>query len=224
MEGKKTMTDKDRDGAVRLTVAGGYGRSIDVAKGQYVGIRDIEGGQCGDFWAIDADDFDHFFSPSHTWVHLGRIQPRVGDELVTNRRAPILTIIADDVGWHDMLVPACDQQRYERYYGVTGHRNCHDNFLEAMSKRDWGNRPVPQPFNLFMNTYVEPDGTMLIKDPISKTGDMILMIAEKSLIVVVSACPMDLNPVGGQGITDLEIVIGDTKEATLKPMKKRADS
>jgi len=75
-----------------------------------------------------------------------------------------------------------------------------------------------------MNTYVEPDGTMLIKDPISKTGDMILMIAEKSLIVVVSACPMDLNPVGGQGITDLEIVIGDTKEATLKPMKKRADS
>jgi uncharacterized protein YcgI (DUF1989 family) len=43
------------------------------------------------------------------------------------------------------------------------------------------------------------------------------------LIVVVSACPMDLNPVGGQGITDLEILVGDTKEAALRPKKKRAD-
>jgi uncharacterized protein YcgI (DUF1989 family) len=211
------MTAKETPGALRLIVPGGYGRSIDVAKGQFIGVRDIEGGQCGDFWAIDAADFDHYLSPPHTWVHLGRIQPRVGDELVTNRREPILTILADDVGWHDMLAPACDKQRYERYYGVTGHRNCHDNFLEAVSKREWGKRQVPQPFNLFMNTFVEPDGTMLIRDPISKSGDIILMMAQMSLIVVVSACPMDLNPVGGQGITDLEIIVGDTQEDILEP-------
>ena len=213
------MTGKKTYGIAHLIVPGGYGRSIDVAKGHYVGIRDIEGGQCGDFWAIDAGDLDHFLSPSHTWVHLGRIQPRAGDELVTNRREPILTIIADDVGWHDMLAPACDRQRYEKYYGVTGHRNCHDNFLEAMSKRDWGRRPVPQPFNLFMNTFVEADGTMLIRDPISKAGDIVLMMAQMSLIVVLSACPMDLNPVGGQGITDLEIIIGDTEKEILALIK-----
>jgi uncharacterized protein YcgI (DUF1989 family) len=147
------MTGKEKNDAMRLTVPGGYGRSIDVAEGRYVGVRDIKGGQCGDFWAIDAGDFDHYLAPSYTWVHLGRIQPRVGDELVTNRREPILTIIADDVGWHDMLVPACDKQRYKKYYGVTGHRNCRDNFLEAISSNDWGTRPVPQPFNLFMNTF-----------------------------------------------------------------------
>ena len=211
------MSDKEAQGAVHLIVPGGYGRAIDVAEGQYVAVRDIEGGQCGDFWAIDAADFDHYLSPPHTWVHLGRIQPRVGDELVTNRREPIFKIIADDVGWHDMLVPACDKQRYERYYGVTGHRNCHDNFLEALNRYDWGKRPVPQPFNLFMNTFVEPDGTLHIKDPISKAGDIVLMRALISLIVVVSACPMDLNPVGGQGITDLAILIGDTPEDMRAP-------
>ncbi len=186
-----------------------------MAKGQCISVRDIEGGQCGDFWAVDADDFDHFLSPSHSWVHIGRIQPRVGDELVTNRREPILKILSDDVGWHDMLVPACDRHRYERYYGIAGHRNCHDNFLEAMSTREWGKREVPQPFNLFMNTFIEPDGTLHIRDPISKAGDMITMMAEMSLIVVVSACPMDLNPVGGQGITDLEILVGDSEEIIL---------
>ncbi len=50
--------------ARKLTVPGRYGRSIDVKKGQYVTVRDIEGGQCGDFWAIDANDFDHFLSPT----------------------------------------------------------------------------------------------------------------------------------------------------------------
>ena len=81
-----------------------------------------------------------------------------------------------------------------------------------MDKLDWGNRQVPQPFNLFMNTFVESDGTLLIRDPVSKSGDKITMNAKMSLIIVVSACPMDLNPVGGQGITDLEIIVTDTDE------------
>ena len=68
-----------------------------------------------------------------------------------------------------------------------------------------------------MNTFVEPDGTLHIKDPISKAGDIVLMRALISLIVVVSACPMDLNPVGGQGITDLAILIGDTPEDMRAP-------
>ena len=33
-----------------------------------------------------------------------------------------------------------------------------------------------------------------------------------SLIIVGAAYPMDLNPVGGQGITDLEIIVADTEE------------
>jgi uncharacterized protein YcgI (DUF1989 family) len=61
-----------------------------------------------------------------------------------------------------------------------------------------------------MNTFVESNGTLLIRDPLSKRGDIVTMIAKMALIVIVSACPMDLNPIGGQGITDLEIVVADT--------------
>ena len=114
------MTEKENLIVRRLPIPGGHGRSIKVAEGQCIAVRDIESGQCGDFWAVDAGDLNHFLSPFHTFVHIGRIQPIIGDELVTNRREPILKIIADDVGWHDMLVPACDKQRYERYYNTTG--------------------------------------------------------------------------------------------------------
>ena len=85
-----------------------------------------------------------------------------------------------------------------------------------MGERDWGSRMVPQPFNLFMNTFIESDGTLLIRDPISKRGDKIIMIARMHLIIVLSACPMDLNPVGGQGITDLEIIVADSEEEMMR--------
>ena len=197
----------------RVRVPGGYGKSIIAHRGQYIAVVDLEGGQCGDFWAIDINDADHFLSPTHTWLHTGTIQPKVGDELVSNRREPILTIVTDDVGWHDMLAPACDKERYEKYYGVSDHRNCCDNFREAMVDRGWGSRLIPQPFNLFMNTFVEPDGKLILRDPISNPGDKIIFRTELDLLVVVSACPMDLNPVGCDGITDLEILVADSLEA-----------
>ncbi len=78
---------------------------------------------------------------------------------------------------------------------------------------------MPQPFNLFMNTFIEPDGTLRIRDPISKAGDMIIMRAKMPVIVVVSACPMDLNPVGGRGITDLEVLVGDSEEEMWRALK-----
>jgi uncharacterized protein YcgI (DUF1989 family) len=87
----KSMTEKENLIVRRLPIPGGHGRSIKIAEGQCIAVRDIEGGQCGDFWAVDAGDLNHFLSPSHTFVHIGRIQPRIGDELVTNRREPILT-------------------------------------------------------------------------------------------------------------------------------------
>jgi uncharacterized protein YcgI (DUF1989 family) len=194
----------------KILVPGGFGKYITAREGQFIAVVDLHGGQCVDFWAIDSHDFDHFLSPAHSWLHIGAIQPKVGDELVTNRREPILTILADDVGWHDMLAPACDRYRYERYYGITDHRNCCDNFLEAMSEMNWGNRLVPQPFNLFMNTFVEPDGKFHLRDPISKAGDKVIFRAEKDVIIVTSACPMDLNVVGGGGITDIEVIVSST--------------
>ena len=47
------MCGRKINSARQLTVPGSYGQSIDVKKGQHVAVRDIEGGQCGDFGAID---------------------------------------------------------------------------------------------------------------------------------------------------------------------------
>ncbi len=205
------MVDGTSPGSQVIIVPGGYGRAVRVMAGQYVSVRDVHGGQCGDFWALDAGDLDHYFSPMHTWVHVGRIQLRVGDELVSNRREPLLTLMRDDVGQHDMFFPACDRQRYARYYGIHEHRNCCDNFREAIEAFHWRGPHTPQPLNLFMRTSLSSNGELTILDPISRAGDTVTFRALQDLIIVLSACPMDLNPVGGSSITDLEIAVSEAQ-------------
>jgi uncharacterized protein len=197
-----------RPNVERIRAPGGMGRSFNIQKGHFLAILDIHGGQCVDFWAIDANNFDHFLSSPHTITHLLSTQPKIGDQLVTNKRQPILTIISDDVGWHDLIFSACDRQRYLNYFNIQEHRNCHDNFLEAISEYDWGSRLVPNPpFNIFMNTSIDSEGRLQTGEPRSKPGDCIIMQAEMDLICVVSICPMDLTPTGSSGITDVDILI-----------------
>ncbi len=194
----------------KTMVPAGRGRAFKVKRGQVIAIVDIMGGQCTDFWAIDANNYDHYLSPPYTIVHLQSLQPKVGDQLVTNWRQPILTVMADDVGRHDLLYPACDKQRYQVYFGVTDHRNCHDNFLEAVSGSNWGSRPVPfPPFNVFMNTKVDDAGRVITGEPRSKPGDKLILRAEMDLFCVASSCPMDLTPTGSKGITDVDIFVAD---------------
>src|SRR5438105_10448182 len=55
-----------------------------------------------------------FMSMEHARVAMGRILPKVGDTLVTNRRRPILTLIEDTSGGvHDTLLAACDRRSEE---------------------------------------------------------------------------------------------------------------
>jgi uncharacterized protein YcgI (DUF1989 family) len=91
-----------------------------------------------------------FMSMEHCRVSLESVSPREGNTMVTNRRRPILKIIEDSAsGTHDTLLAACDRYRYELLGCKDYHRNCTDNFWEAMVEA--GCKPVelPSPFNLW---------------------------------------------------------------------------
>lgn len=198
----------------RTRIPPGEGRTFEVRQGQYVALVDVKGKQVGDFWAIDAHDFDHFFSPPHTIVRLSSLVLRVGDTLVTNRRLPILTLVADDVGRHDLLYPPCDPARYELDFGVKGHRSCKTNFQEAVARSAWGKRLVPYPpLNIFMNTEVLEGGKLVAKEGVSRAGERIIFRAEMDLLGVLSSCPMDLTAIGGGEITELLVLVSDDLDA-----------
>ena len=191
----------------RTVVPAGEGRAVTVRAGQRVRVIDVEGGQVGDVFAFAADDPAEYLSASHTRTHTSRLFPHVGEAFVTNRRRPILTLVADtSPGAHDMLIAACDPERYLAF-GVAEHASCADNLRTALSQHGLHTDVIPQPVNVFMRIPVDPNGDLRWLSAASRAGDAITFAAAMDCVVVVSACPQDLNAINGDRPTAMEIEI-----------------
>ncbi|MSO73999.1 MAG: urea carboxylase-associated family protein [Alphaproteobacteria bacterium] len=175
------------------------GRAARLAKGQRVRLINTHGSQVVDCWAFMADDPAEFMSMEHSRVGMGRVNPKIGDRLLSNKRRPIMTLIQDSSpGVHDTLIAACDRYRYEQLGAKGPHANCTDNLREAL--RLFGLVPMetPAPLNLFMNIPIAADGTMRFEPTLSRPGDYVMFRAEYDVIVVFSACPQDMVPINGR--------------------------
>lgn len=188
--------------AATQTVLAGHGKALRLRAGQRVKLINTHGTQVVDCWAFNADDLHEHLATDCTRVWNQRINPVVGDTLVSNQRRPILTLEQDtSPGIHDTLMAACDRRRYE-LLGVAGyHRNCQDNFAEAL--RELGVTPparAPSPFNVFMNIPIGEDRNALSFEPACcRPGDHVVLRAEMDCVVVFSACPQDIAPINGPG-------------------------
>ncbi len=177
-------------------VEAGKGAALRLKRGERLRIVNTHGSQVVDLFAHNAADLGETLSIQHSRNVWYRLQPRAGDQLWTQLRRPILTLAEDrSPGVHDTLFPCCDARRYEQL-GVKGyHRNCADNWREAL--RGIGIEPpptVPTALNLFMNVPVAPDGSFKILPPVSRPGDAVVLRAEMDCVVALSSCPVDMLP------------------------------
>ncbi|TDD14375.1 DUF1989 domain-containing protein [Nonomuraea diastatica] len=191
---------------MRVIVPAADGRAVKVRAGQRVRVTDLEGGQVGDLFAFAADDMTEQLSASHTRAATSRLFPAVGEQFVTDRRRPMLTLVGDtSPGWHDMLIAACDPARY-RALGVPGfHASCADNLRRSLDSLGLECPRTPQPVNLFMRIPVSGDGRLSWLSAVSRPGDAITFEAAVDCVFVVSACPQDLVEINGHGPTPLAI-------------------
>ena len=137
-------------------------------------------------------------SNEHMRPTLGRIFPRSGDALVSNRRRPILKFVEDtSPGIHDTLMAACDDYRYGLLNCTEYHDNCTDNLFAAMRQIGLTPPECPSPLNLWMNIPVGEGGKTSWGEPLSKPGDYVVLRAEMDCVVAMSACPQDILPVNG---------------------------
>lgn len=181
------------------------GKAALVRKGQIVKVINTRGQQVVDTWAFSTGDLHEFLSMEHSRVAIGRIVPKIGDVLVTNRRRPILTLVADTSGGvHDTLLAACDRTRYEGL-GVTGyHDNCTDNLAAALAALGLKPPHTPAPLNLFMNIPVVDGDRIEFRPPVSTPGSSVVLRAEMDCILAFSACPQDRVPINGAAMRPTE--------------------
>ncbi len=182
-----------------FTIPARRGRAARLSKGQSIQIVNTHGAQVVDTWAFSTEDPRECMSMEHIRPTLTRIFPHAGDDLVSNRRRPILHFAEDtSPGVHDTLMAACDDYRYCLLGCTEYHDNCTDNLFAALRKVGLTVTECPSPLNLWMNIPVDRGGNTAWGVPASKPGDHVVLRAEMDCVVAMSCCPQDILPINGE--------------------------
>ena len=180
------------------------GKKIEVKKGQTIAVIDIEGGQVVDFFAVVTGRNNEFLSTGVTIDCNESLALRAGNTIYTNLYRPMLKVISDDVGEHDLLHPCCRKEMYDFFYhNGEGHPNCLDNINGALKE----NRPIITPLNLFMNTKIGENGKISVEKPLSKAGDKIVFKALMDITLGVAACSVSESNCNGGKCSPIQIII-----------------
>ena len=168
------------------------GRAFSLLTGDRIEVIDLEGKQIADFFPVCTGDAEETFSAGITIARNHSLVPAPGQPLLSSRYRPMLTILEDNVGVHDLLISCC---RRESYAPVDGrpHPNCLDNFNNSFAAFGIPPFPAIQALSIFMNVEISEGKAVKFRPPLSKPDDKMAFRAEMDLVVGVTACSDDLS-------------------------------
>lgn len=180
------------------------GIKIEVKKGQNITVTDTEGGQVVDFFAEAADNSAEFLSTGVTIDCNESLRLNVGDCIFTNLYRPMLKVVADNVGEHDLLHPCCRPEMYDFFYqNGDRHPNCLDNINRALGEQC----PIITPVNLFMHTKINTDGSISVEEPLSRPGDKIVFEALMDIALGIAACSVSESKCNSGKCSPVKVVV-----------------
>lgn len=162
-----------------------------LRRGQLLTVIDPTGGQVSDLYCVSADDIAERFSSGRTIDHGETINPTTENVLYSNRSRPMLTIVHDTCGRHDLLLTPCSQRTFDLLYpelGGAAHPSCLDNLVAGLQPYGVAADDIGTTFNIFMNVWTDDAGRLHIDPPLSAAGDRIVLRAEMELYVGLTAC------------------------------------
>ncbi len=183
----------------------GDGWATELQEGEFLQIITVSGKQVADFVAIVPDSSGEFSSTSVTRSSNNSIMLQTGMNVYSNLRNPLLELVEDTVGRHDLLFPACDPRRYKDDYGLENHPSCRAALTAALEPWNVGFESIPDPINWFMNVAILQRGEIELRESLAERSDYVLLKAVRPIVVGVTACPQDQNAVNAFKPTDIQV-------------------
>ncbi|MCK0520488.1 urea amidolyase associated protein UAAP2 [Williamsia sp. DF01-3] len=180
-----------------------------VEAGDVLTIVDLHGNQAVDTLFFGGADHTIRYSAQTTIAAQGNIFLTTGTVIRDHDSAPMMTIVADEVGNHDTVGGACSQESNTLRYGHhTKHQHaCVENFLIGGARHGLGKSDLVGNVNFFMNVPVDPDGSLGIVDGLSAPGRRVALRAETDTLVLISNCPQINNPCNGFDPTSVRVIV-----------------
>lgn len=180
------------------------GMKINVKQGQIITVIDIEGGQVVDFFAEVNGNTNEFLSTGVTIDCNESLKLNIGDIIYTNLYHPMMKVLSDDVGEHDLLHPCCRMEMYDFFYNNgKEHPNCFDNINKALGEQ----RAIITPVNLFMHTKINANGSISVEEPVSKAGDKVVLEALMDITLGVAACSVSESKCNSGKCSPVKVVV-----------------
>jgi len=189
-----------------VIVPPGQGASIEVKAGQFLKVVDVEGGQIADFYVFVRPDLREYLSISHTRFEIRRFYLLEGDTLITNFHRPIMKLLEDTCGIHDMSYSACNQGYYKEKYGINETvPNCRTNIAKALQAYGIEEWRVKDPLDLFQ--YSPGMVNMIGKN---RPGSYVKFEFLLDAVAAVSSCP-EFELIHGIPATPLRLILTEPK-------------
>jgi aminomethyltransferase len=184
--------------------------SYEVREGEFIQIIDVKGKQCSDFLAFHRDKLERGLErgldgvTTRTLMGAAVPGPGIYSKFFDVDMDPLVQVVRDTVGRHDMFALACTPKYYEDM-GYPGHISCTENFNGQVTPYGIAERNGWEALNFFYNTGFDRDHVMFMDEPWSRPGDYVLLRAMNDLVCASSACPDDVDPANGWEITDIHV-------------------
>lgn len=197
----------------RIYIPARTATAFNVWKGNVLRVVDLEGQQAADIVMFNAAELDDCVNSETTKLMNHTYSPTTGHVIYSVDCNPMFRIVDDSVGQNYPGAAQCSERLNYRRYGIPGTLNCRTNLANVL--RPWGitERRVPGCFTPFMKVDHAEDGGLAISTASSKPGDYIDLLAEMDMLVGISACPQERNPVNGWKPTALAAIVYHPGEA-----------
>jgi hypothetical protein len=144
-----------------------------------------------------------------------------GHVLMSDMGRAMLSITADECGWHDPLGGHGDARLVEQKYGKRNYqtagnqwfRNARDNFLIELGKHGLGEKDLVANLNLFSRLSVDPEGRLVFCPGNSQPGASVELRAEIHVLVVLNTCQHPLDPSQEYDPKPVKLALLDTPPA-----------
>lgn len=183
----------------------GFPTAFILREGEFLQLTDLQSKQVATMVAFNRHDPEERLSTAHTRAGNNSLVLVNEMAIFSNRHNPMMVLLEDTCGRHDILYPACDAQTYLADYGIERHDNCRDGIQAALRSHNIRYDDIPDPVNWFMNVGLRQRGRFEVREPLSERGDYVLMRATMDLIVSVAACPQDQNAANAFRPTDIQV-------------------